>query len=75
MAVASTTTTTITTPLSFIHNPVLTDSVTHEIITIRLKRVRVSSATVVGYNIFLSFDALIDYIILLYSKTTVLVLN
>lgn len=45
MAVVSTTTT--TTPLSFIHNPMLTDSVTHEIITIRLKRVRVSSATVV----------------------------
>lgn len=44
MAVVSTTT---DTPLSFIHNPMLTDSVTHEIITIRLKRVRVSSATVV----------------------------
>lgn len=35
MAVVSTTiTTTTTTPFSFIHNPVLTDSVTHEIITI-----------------------------------------
>jgi hypothetical protein len=51
---------TATTPLSFIHNPVLTDSVTHEIITIRFN-MRVCLLPQSLDNIFLSFNAITDY--------------
>lgn len=59
---------TATTPFSFIHNPVLTDSVTHEIITIRLN-MGVCRFPQSLDNIFLSFNAITNYIYFKLFKT------